>query len=160
MKRFYLPLRLRRVALHRLLAALSLSGLALAPLASQAGTTALDGQLACRESAHTFIAGLMSRRLIKTEPMRVASNSINAFSPASGQDLTAYGFNVFAVVGFQQDDPLFQQGDGKPIGRSAYGAVVFGSTSNVKAALDAAGNRAPIVHHVNMFMTAIFCQQK
>jgi hypothetical protein len=156
MKRFPHPFSL--LSGHLLVAA-SLSGLAIAPLASHADT-ALDSRLTCRQSAHAFISGLMEQRLIKTSPMRIASDSINAFSPASGQKLTAYGFSVFAVVGFQQDDPLFQHGDGKPVGRSAYGAVVFGSTSSVKAALDAAGNTAPIVHHVNMLMTAIFCQQK
>lgn len=128
------------------------------PLASHAAT-ALDDRLGCRESAHAFIAGLIDQHLIETKPMRVASDSINAFRPASGQELTAYGFSVFAVVGFQQDDPLFAHGSGTPIGRSAYGAVVFGGDGKVKAALAAAGNTAPIVQHVNLFMTAIFCKQ-
>ncbi|MDR3101415.1 MAG: hypothetical protein LBV73_30665 [Paraburkholderia sp.] len=119
---------------------------------------ALDDALTCKESAHTFISGLIDQKLINAKPMRVESNSINAFWPARGEHLTAYGFSVFAIVGFQQDDPLFRTGSGKPIARSAYGAVVVATQSRVQAALDAAGNTA-IVHHAGPLLTAIFCQQ-
>jgi len=126
------------------------------PLAGHAA--ALDESLTCRESAHDFVSGLIDQKLIEPTPSRVERNSINAFWPVHGQHMTAYGFSVFAIVGFQQDDPLFRTGDGKPIARSAYGAVVFGSQAKVQAALTEAGNTA-IVHHAGPMLTAIFCQQ-
>jgi hypothetical protein len=130
--------------------------LAALPLTSHAA--ALDESLTCNESAHDFVSGLIDQKLIQPKPSRVESNSINAFWPARGQHMTAYGFTVFAIVGYQQDDPLFRTGDGKPIARSAYGAVVFGSQAKVQAALTEAGNTA-IVHHAGPMLTAIFCQQ-
>ena len=127
-------------------------------LTGNAGAAVIDDSLTCKASAHEFISGLIERQLIEPTPMRVESNSINAFWPAQGQHMTAYGFKVFAVVGFQKDDPLFRTGDGKPIAPSAYGAVVIGSQAKVQAALSAAGNNA-IVHHAGPLLTAIFCQQ-
>ncbi|WP_322042231.1 hypothetical protein [Paraburkholderia sp. J67] len=138
------------------LAALLLAALPFVPLTGHAA--ALDDSLTCKESAHDFISGLIDQKLIDGKPMRVESNSINAFWPAHGQRMTAYGFSVFAIVGFQQNDPIFKTGDGKPIARSAYGAVVVGTQAKVQAALDAVGNTA-IVHHAGPLLTAIFCQQ-
>lgn len=126
------------------------------PLVSFA--TALDTPLACNESGHQFIADLSQQQLIDPKPTRVESNSINAFSPASGARLTAYGFSVFAVVGYEKDDPMFRVGDGEPLARSAYGVVVFGSESRVQTALVQAGSTA-IVHHVAPLVTAIFCKR-
>lgn len=118
----------------------------------------LDDALTCKENAHTFISDLIDQKLIDAKPMRVESNSINAFWPARGAQMTAYGFSVFAIVGFQKDDALFRNGDGKPIASSAYGAVVVGTQGRVQAALTAAGNNA-IVHHAGPLLTAIFCKQ-
>ncbi|WP_028218791.1 hypothetical protein [Paraburkholderia oxyphila] len=137
-------------------AAFLLAALPFVPLTGHAA--ALDDALTCKESAHDFISGLIDQQLIDAKPMKVESNSINAFWPAHGQHLTAYGFKVFAIVGFQQDDPLFQTGNGKPIARSAYGAVVVATQARVKAAADAAGNTA-IIYHAGPLLTAIFCQQ-
>lgn len=130
--------------------------LAALPLAGHAA--ALDEWLTCKASAHDFVSSLIEQKLIAPEASRVEPNSINAFWPIHGQHMTAYGFNVFAIVGFQQDDPLFRTGSGKPIARSAYGAVVFGSQEKVQAALTEAGNTA-IVHHAGPMLTAIFCKQ-
>lgn len=130
--------------------------LAVLPLAGRAAV--LDDMLTCKESAHDFVSRLIEEKLIEPEPSRVESNSINAFWPARGQHMTAYGFNVFAIVAFQQDDPIFRTGSGKPIARSAYGAVVVGNQAKVQAALTEAGNTA-IVHHAGPMLTAIFCQQ-
>ncbi|PXW25517.1 hypothetical protein [Paraburkholderia caballeronis] len=140
--------RLTRLALALLLAAL--------PAIGRPAT--LDDLLTCRMSAHEFVSGLVDQQLIEPKPMRVEDNSINAFWPAHDQHLTAYGFSVFAIVGFQQDDPLFRTGSGKPIARSAYGAVVLGSQGKVEAAVRAAGNAA-IVYHAAPLLTAIFCKQ-
>jgi hypothetical protein len=130
--------------------------LAALPLAGHAA--ALDESLTCQQSAHEFVSGLIDQKLIEPLPFRVEDNSINAFWPAHGEHMTAYGFSVFAIVAFQEDDPLFHIGNGKPIARSAYGAVVVGSQEKVQAALTEAGNTA-IVHHAGPLLTAIFCQQ-
>jgi hypothetical protein len=127
------------------------------PLVSHAAE--LDAALGCGESAHQFIGDLADQQLIDPEPMRVESNSINAFQPVRGERLTAFGFNVFAVVGYEQDDPLFKRGKGEPLAKSAYGAVVFGNDEKVQTAVSAAGSMA-IVHHVAPHITAIFCKRK
>ncbi|WP_144109927.1 hypothetical protein [Paraburkholderia sp. BCC1886] len=136
------------------LVALTLSAAAFAPGSYAA---ALDAPLACNESGHQFIADLVQQQAIDPKPSRVESNSINAFTPLSGADLTAFGFHVFAIVGFEKDDPMFRAGDGEPIARSAYGVVVFGSESKVRDAV--AGSGTAIVHHVAPFVTAIFCKR-
>jgi len=134
------------------------SALLLAALPVVGHAAALDHSLTCKMSAHDFIGGLIGRQLIEPQPMRVEENSINAFWPEHGEHLSAYGFSVFALVGFQQDDPLFRTGSGKPVARSAYGAVVFGSQQKVEDAVRAAGSPA-IVHHAGPMLTAIFCKQ-
>jgi hypothetical protein len=118
----------------------------------------VDSALDCNESAHQFIAELAQQQLIVPKPMRVEQNSINAFSPASGADVTAFGFRVFAVVGYEKDDPMFRVGDGEPLARSAYGVVVLGSESGVQRALAGTGSTA-IVHRVAPLITAIFCKR-
>ncbi|WP_459708160.1 hypothetical protein [Paraburkholderia sp. 2C] len=138
-------------------AALIAAVTAAAPHVSRAAE--LDAALACGESAHRFIGDLADQQLIDPEPMRVESNSINAFQPARGERLTAFGFSVFAVVGYEQDDPLFKRGKGEPLAKSAYGAVVFGNTDKVQAVVTEAGSTA-IVHHVGPHITAIFCKRK
>ncbi len=117
---------------------------------------ALDEPLHCDRSAHAFIGDLEDKGLIDPRPSRVEPNSINAFDPTHSADLTAFGYHVFAIVGFQKDDPMFQRGKGKPLADSAYGAVVMGTTDSVTAAVRTAGSKA-IVHHVAPFITAIFC---
>ncbi|RKP45167.1 hypothetical protein [Trinickia fusca] len=118
----------------------------------------LDAPLHCDRSAHDFVSKLLDDKLIEPQPMHVEDNSINAFNPASGASLSAFGFHVFAIVGFEKDDPIFRPGDGKMLSRSAYGAVVLGSTEKVRAAVEGAHSPA-IVHHVGPFITAIFCDR-
>jgi hypothetical protein len=127
-------------------------------LSSGCEASALDAALACNETGHQFIADLAQQQLIEPTPTRVESNSINAFRPAKGADLSAFGFHVFAVVGFEKDDPMFHTGDGEPVANSAYGAVVFGGDDSVQAAVAQAGSTA-IVHHVGPHITAIFCKR-
>lgn len=132
--------------------------LATAALPQTSFAAALDTPLTCNESGHQFIADLLDQQMIEPKPMRVESNSINAFSPASGADLTAFGFHVFAVVGYEKDDPMFRVGDGEPVASSAYGVVVLGSESKVRNAIAGSGSTA-IVHHVAPLVTAIFCKR-
>jgi hypothetical protein len=142
--------------MKRLSLILAASLLAALPLVSRASD--LDAPLACNESAHQFVADLADQQLIDPKPMRVESNSINAFWPSRDAKLTAYGFSVFAVVAYEKDDPMFRTGDGEPVAKSAYGAVVFGSEEKVQVAIQSAGSTA-IVHHVAPHVTAIFCKR-
>jgi hypothetical protein len=122
-----------------------------------AGAHALDGQLDCKSNPHAFIAPLQDSHEIEMTPMRVESNSINAFKPTHGSELTAFDFGVYALVAYQKDDVLFRRGSGEPISDS-YGAVVIGPSKSVEARVRAAGSDA-VVHHVAPFITAIFCKQ-
>ena len=40
--------------------------------------------------------------------MHVEANSVNAFRPTHGSDLTAFGFRVYAILGYERDDELFK----------------------------------------------------
>jgi hypothetical protein len=135
-------------------------GLALAGalLPALAMANSIDPQLDCKSTAHDFIAPLLENRLIEAKPMRVEPNYVNAFRPAHGINLTAYDFKVYAVVGYQKDDPIFKAGTGQPIADSAYGVVVIGGDKDVEAKVRAAGSDAN-VHHVAPFITSIFCKQ-
>jgi hypothetical protein len=129
----------------------------IAASSAHASAYALDAQLDCKSSAHEFIAPLQESHAIETTPMRVESNSINAFKPTRDSHLTAFDFGVFAVVGFQKNDVIFKQGNGEPIADSAYGAVVIGGENAVKEKVRAAGSDA-VIHRVAPFITAIFCK--
>lgn len=118
----------------------------------------IEGPLDCHSNAHDFIAPLLETNLIETKPMRVEPNSINAFRPVKGVNLTAYGFKIYAVVGYQKNDPIFKEGKGDPIGDSSYGAVVWGGDDEVLKKVRDAGSDA-VVHHVAPFITAIFCKR-
>jgi hypothetical protein len=118
---------------------------------------ALDPQFDCQSSAHAFIAPLLDDQSIDPTPMRVEANSVNAFRPARGSDLTAFGFHVYAVFGFQQDDPMFKQGSGQPTAASAYGVVVTGPAESVEAHARQAGSDAIIREIVPLLLTAVVC---
>jgi hypothetical protein len=118
---------------------------------------ALDSQLDCRSNAHAFIAPLLKDRYIDPNPMRVEANSVNAFRPAQGSNLMAFGFRVSAVLGYRHDDALFKRGDGQPIADSAYGAVVIGGAESVEAHVRQSGSHAVIHQIVPLLLTAIFC---
>lgn len=118
---------------------------------------ALDPQLDCRSNAHAFIAPLLKDQYIDPMPMRVEANSVNAFRPAHGRNLTAFGFRVYAVLGYEHDDALFKRGEGQPVTDSAYGVVVIGPTESVEAHAHLAGSGAAIHQVVPLLLTAIFC---
>lgn len=118
---------------------------------------AIEEQLDCKSTGHTFISALLQSGEIQAKPMRVERNSINAFRPARGVKLTAFDFHVFAVLGYQKDDPIFASGKGEPIADSAYGVVVTGPSDDIKERLRQTGSNA-IVHEVTPVMTAILCK--
>ncbi|MEK6349426.1 MAG: hypothetical protein V4764_18220 [Burkholderia sp.] len=134
------------------LACAALLGTALPAFAAE--PKALDAALDCSWNGHKFIAPLAEAGDIDTKPMHVESNSMNAFHTA--HPLTAYGFSVYVVLGYQENDPLFQHGDGKQIDQWGYGVVVRGSKSSVEEKVRAAGSNAT-VKAAFPFLTAIVC---
>jgi hypothetical protein len=117
----------------------------------------LESQLDCKSSAHRFIAPLRDDRAIEATPMRVEANSVNAFKPTRGGELTAYGYRVYAVLGFQQGDAMFKQGSGQPINDSAYGVVLMAPADAVEQRVRESGSSAVVHEVVPMIMTAVFC---
>ena len=132
----------------------SLGGLA-APVPSHAH--AIDPQLDCKSSAHGFITSLLDDQSIDPKPMRIEANSVNAFRPVHGGNLTAFGFHVYAVFGYEQGDPMFKQGSGESINASTYGVVVTGAAESVEAFARQAGSDAGIREVVPLLLTAVFC---
>ena len=119
---------------------------------------ALDSHLDCSSSAHEFIAELLDNHEIDPNPTRVERNSVNAFRPTPGAKLTAFGFRVHTVLGYQRDDSQFKQGSGEPVADSAYGVVVIGSAEAVEARLRDARSNAVVRQVVPLILTVIFCQ--
>ena len=118
---------------------------------------ALDLQLDCKSSAHEFIAPLLDDQSVDPKPMRIEANPVNAFRPARGSNLTAFGFRVYAVFGYEQDDPMFKPGSGQPIMASSYGVVVTGPAESVEARVRQAGSDAITHEVVPLLLTAVFC---
>ncbi|MEW6339539.1 MAG: hypothetical protein RXR20_07065 [Paraburkholderia sp.] len=118
----------------------------------------LDAQLDCSSNAHSFIASLQSDQFIEAEPMHVEANSVNAFRPTRGSELTAFGFRVYAVLGYDQNDQLFHKGSGQAMTGSLYGVVVFGASDSVKVHLHDAGSAAAVHDVLPLVMTAVVCK--
>ncbi|NTX27748.1 hypothetical protein HT746_11510 [Burkholderia pyrrocinia] len=119
-----------------------------------ASAKALDDALDCHSTGHKFVAPLLAAGDIQSEPMHIESNSVNAFR--TNRSLTAYGFGVYVVLGYQANDPIFRTGDGTPIGDWAYGVVVRGTKGAVEEAVRKAGSDAT-VKQAFPFLTAIVC---
>ncbi|AOJ10622.1 hypothetical protein WS62_13055 [Burkholderia sp. ABCPW 14] len=119
-----------------------------------ADAQALDAALDCSSTGHAFVAPLAASGAIRSQPMHVEANSMNAFR--TNRSLTAYGFPVYVVLGYQANDPIFTHGNGEPIGDWAYGVVVRGSKSAVEAKVREAGSQA-VVKDAFPFLTAIVC---
>lgn len=139
----------------RMLVALVSLGVGLSSAACNA--YALDTQLNCQSNPHDFIAPLLDEQSIDPKPIRIEANSVNAFRPARGSNLTAFGFHVSAVFGYAQNDPIFKQGSGQPLKSSTYGVVVRGSATSVEASVRQAGSNAGIREVIPLFLTAVFC---
>ncbi|WP_109477606.1 hypothetical protein [Paraburkholderia sp. C35] len=128
-----------------------------APVLS-ANAQSLDSALDCQATPHAFVSDLMRDHKIAPTPVHVESNSVNAFRTVDGGDVSALGFNVGAVVGYQANDPLFRSGKGRPIERPLYGVVVSASVDAVSAKLQDAKLHATVHQVVPMVMTAIVCE--
>jgi hypothetical protein len=118
----------------------------------------LDAQLDCTSNAHSFIASLQSDQYIEQTPMHVEANSVNAFRPTRGSELTAFGFRVYAVLGYEQNDEMFHKGSGEAMSGSLYGVVVFGPSDSVKTHLQDAGSDAAVHEVMPLIMTAVLCK--
>jgi hypothetical protein len=144
-----------KMSVLRMLTSLTSLGVGFLPAVCSAYP--LDPQLDCQSSPHDFIAPLLDQQSIDPKPMRIEANSVNAFRPTSGSNLTAFGFHVYSVFGYEQNDPLFIQGSGQPVKSSTYGVVVTASTESVEASVRRAGSNA-VVHEVIPFLlTAVLC---
>ncbi|MGF6904726.1 hypothetical protein [Paraburkholderia sp. GAS348] len=119
----------------------------------------LDPQFTCDSNAHTFITGLINDDDITPEPTHIEANSVNAFRPERGSDLTAFGFPVHAVVGYEHNDAMFRQGGGDTLAGSLYGVVVAGPTDQVEARVREAGSDAIVREVVPLVATAIVCNE-
>lgn len=130
-------------------------GLCLYATASQAH--AIDAQFDCHARPHAFINELIDNKFIEPIPMHVEANSVNAFRPVHGSDMTAFGFRVYAVLGYEPDDDLFRKGQGQALANPLYGAVLSGPSETVKSRVSAAGSNATVRMVVPMLLTAVVC---
>jgi hypothetical protein len=122
-----------------------------------AHATELDDIFACTSQAHAYIQALQDRHLIGDHAMHVEEDGLNVYWPTRGSGLTAFSYNVFAVLGYQQDDPFFKAGKGEPMDGQLYGVVVTADTPAVAKALVAAGSSAEY-KHAGPFLTAVYCR--
>lgn len=139
----------------RAFAALLASGAGFCPLASHA--YALDAQFDCQAHPHAFIENLIDNNYIESAPMRVDKNSVNAFRPVHGSDMTAFGFRVYAVLGYEPDDGMFRKGRGQALASPLYGAVLSAPSDSVELRVRAAGSTATVHTVVPLLLTAVIC---
>ena len=118
---------------------------------------ALDAEFDCKAQPHEFISELVSKGYIEPNPMRVEANSVNAFRPVHGSDLTAFGFRVYAVLGYEQDDSLFKKGNGKALDGPLYGVVLSGPSDTVEMRIREAGSAAVAHEVLPLLLTAVIC---
>ncbi len=137
----------------------TLYGLSMALLSVSSNAHQLDSQFTCDSNAHAFISGLINDDDIAAKPTHVAANSVNAFRPAQGSDLTAFGFPVHAVVGYEHNDATFRQGVSDAQAGSLYGVVVAGPADQVEARVRQAGSDAVVREVVPLVATAIVCNE-
>jgi hypothetical protein len=128
---------------------------ALAPAFAHADSH--DEQFDCRSNPHAFISSLIDENSIDPRPSRVEANSVNAFRPAHGGQLSAFGFPIYMVIGYEHDDALFHHGSGKEIGAPLYGVVVSAPADSVRLRLREANSDATVQAVVPLMLTAIVC---
>lgn len=148
-----------RIRTMRFFQALAVCAAATLPGIAAAQTHAIDDALGCDQQPHAFISGLLDDRSIDAKPMRVESNSVNAFRPAAGSGLMAFGFRVYAVLGYAPDDDLFKAGNGRPVDGTLYGVVVSGPKEAVESRVREAGSSATVRSVVPLVLTAVVCKQ-
>ncbi len=118
---------------------------------------ALDPQFDCQARPHTFIEQLIDDGYIESNPMHVDTNSVNAFRPVHGSDMTAFGFRVYVVLGYEQDDEMFRKGHGKALSAPIYGAVLSAPSEAVETRVREAGSNATVRSVIPLLLTAVVC---
>ncbi|EIF34939.1 hypothetical protein BCh11DRAFT_02748 [Burkholderia sp. Ch1-1] len=136
-------------------AALLASSVGLYPVTSHA--YALDAQFDCQAHPHEFIGQLIDDKYIEANPMRIDTNSVNAFRPVRGSDITAFGFRVYAVLGYEPDDEMFKKGRGQALAGPLYGAVLSAPSESVEKRVRAAGSTATVHMVIPLLLTAVVC---
>ncbi|MFM0624828.1 hypothetical protein [Paraburkholderia xenovorans] len=139
----------------KVLAALLVSSVGFCPAASHA--YALDDQFDCRARPHAFITQLIDDKYIESNPMRVDKNSVNAFRPVHGSDMTVFGFRVYAVLGYEPDDGMFKKGRGQALAGPLYGVVLSAPSESVETRVRAAGSTAKVHSVIPLLLTAVIC---
>ena len=144
---------------HLCIALITLTALRAALWSTMTHAHALDNEFDCKSNPHTFITSLQDVQFIDSKPMHVEKNSVNAFRPTHGSDLTVFGFRVYAVLGYERDDTLFKQGSGDAIAVPLYGAVVSGPLETVETRVRQAGSDAVVRQVIPLLLTAIVCNE-
>jgi hypothetical protein len=144
-----------KASVFNTLAAIASIGVTCAPLPSYADE--LDRQMDCTSSPHEFIGALLDNQSIEPKPMRIEANSVNSFRPTRGTKLSAFGFHVYAVFGYEQDEPMFKRGSGQPVKPSTYGVVVTAPAASVEASVRRAGSEATVHEVIPFLLTAVYC---
>ncbi|PLZ04252.1 hypothetical protein CY652_00805 [Burkholderia sp. WAC0059] len=136
-----------------------LAGLAAALGACGAHADGHDEQFDCTSNPHAFITSLIDEKSIDPQPTRVEPDSVNAFRPVQGARLKAFGFPIYTVIGYEQNDALFRAGTGKTVDGPVYGVVVSAPAERVQARLRAANNNAIVQSVIPLLLTAIVCDE-
>jgi hypothetical protein len=127
------------------------------PIAAHA--KALDDQFDCSTSPHDFISALIEDHSIGSAPTRVEMNSVNVYKAASDSGLTAFGFRVSAVFGYEPGSDMFKPGRGDPIAGSIYGAVLAAPYDAVVSRLHDSNASAAAQSVIPMLVTAVVCKK-
>jgi hypothetical protein len=114
----------------------------------------------CQSDPHTFISQLVNTREISPIPIRIEADSVNAFGPSSSDALTAFGYKVKAVFGYQPGDGLFKPGHGTKRSEPIYGVVVIASSAEIETRARQAQSPAEIDSVVPFLLTAIICKAR
>jgi hypothetical protein len=116
-----------------------------------------DKRFDCTSNPHEFISTLIEEKSIDPKPSRVEANSVNAFRPAQGSRMSAFGFPIYVVLGYARDDDLFRRGAGKEIKAPLYGVVVSAPAESVRSRVSEANSDATVKSVVPLLLTAIVC---
>ncbi|HEV3426280.1 MAG TPA: hypothetical protein VG320_00195 [Paraburkholderia sp.] len=116
-----------------------------------------DKRFDCTSNPHEFISTLIEEKSIDPKPSRVEANSVNAFRPAQGSRMSAFGFPIYVVLGYARDDDLFRRGAGKEIKSPLYGVVVSAPADSVRTRVSEANSDATVKSVVPLLLTAIVC---
>jgi hypothetical protein len=133
------------------------AGLAAMLASAFAHADPVDERFDCHSNPHVFISTLIDEKSIDPQPSRVEANSVNAFRPVQGNRLSAFGFPIYVVIGYEHDDALFHHGSGKEIGSPLYGVVVSAPADSVRLRLREANSDATVQTVVPLMLTAIVC---